>query len=187
VGQDIKGRGPFFATVGAAKTRYFRKVTGGVPIRTVSAAVLIALFLPVLVRAGDDLAVIANKSNPTDNLTKAQLKKLVMGEQAAWPSGKKVSVVLRSPGQSERTIVLRSVCGMSESEFNEHLMQANFGGETGGGPKSLSSGVAVRQLVMSIPGAIGFIRMSEVDATVKVISVDGVAAGQPGYKVREGN
>jgi phosphate transport system substrate-binding protein len=148
---------------------------------------LLALSLPGFLRAGDDLAVIVNKTNPVDNLTKAQLKKLVLGEQAAWPAGKKISVILRSPGQPERAIVLRSICGMSEDDFNQHLMHANFSGETGGAPKALGSGAAVRQLVMSIPGAIGFIRMSEVNDTVKVITVDGVAAGQAGSKVKEGN
>jgi phosphate transport system substrate-binding protein len=145
------------------------------------------LLSPALLRAGDDLAVIVNKSNPIDNLTKAQLKKLVLGEQASWPGGKKVSVVLRSPGTPERAIVLRSICGMSEDDFNQHLMKANFNGETGAAPKALSSAVAVRQLVMSIPGAIGFIRLSEVNDTVRVITVDSVAAGQPGYKVKDGN
>jgi phosphate transport system substrate-binding protein len=165
-----------------------RDISGGENMRRfICSVTFIALFLPTLLKAGDDLAVIVNKSNPVDNLTKAQLKKLVLGEQGSWPGGKKVSVVLRSPGQPERAIVLRSICGMSEDDFNQHLMKANFGGETGAAPKSLGSAAAVRQLVMSIPGAIGFIRMSEVNDTVRAITVDSVAAGQPGYKVKDGN
>jgi phosphate transport system substrate-binding protein len=154
--------------------------------RFICVAALITVSLPVLMRAGDDLVVVVNKSNPIENLTKAQLKRLVLGEQAAWSTGKKVSVVLRSPGQPERDGVLRSVCGMSEDDFNQHLLHANFNGDTGGAPKALSSGIAVRQIVMSIPGAIGFIRLTDVNESVKVVTVDGVAAGQPGYRVKEG-
>jgi phosphate transport system substrate-binding protein len=136
--------------------------------------------------AEDDLAVVVNKSNSVDNLSKAQLRKIVLGEQASWPGGKKVTVLLRAPGQPERDGVLRSICGMSEDDFTQHLMHANFNGDSGGGPKSLASGVAVRQLAMSVPGAIGFLRMADVNDSVKVVSVDGVAAGAPGYKLKAG-
>ena len=136
--------------------------------------------------ADDDLAVIVNKSNATDNLTKAQLRKLILGEQDSWPGGKKVSVILRAPGQGERTGVLRSVCGISEDDFEQHLLHANFNGETGGAPKALGSAVGVRQLVATLPGGIGFIRPEEVNDSVKLVTVDGVAAGQPGYKVKSG-
>jgi ABC-type phosphate transport system substrate-binding protein len=153
--------------------------------RLIRIATFIAFSLPALLMA-EDLVVVVNKSNPVDNLTKAQLKKIVLGEQGTWATGKKVSVVLRSPGQPERDGVLRSVCGMNEDDFNQYLMHANFSGDTGGAPKALSSGAAVRSLVMSIPGAIGFLHASDVNDTVKVVNVDGVAAGQPGYKIKEG-
>ena len=65
-------------------------------------------------------------------------------------------------------------------------MHANFNGESGGAPKAMASGAAVRALVTSIPGAIGFLRVSDVNDSVKVISVDGVAAGSAGYKVKAG-
>lgn len=146
----------------------------------------LALCVPPALMAGEDLAVIVNKTNPADGLTKAQLKRIVLGEQSAWQSGKKVTVVLRSPGQSERDGVLHSVCGMSEDDFNQHLLHASFNGETAAAPKAISSGAAVRQLVSSIPGAIGFVLPSDVNDTVKVIAIDGLSAGQPGYKVKEG-
>lgn len=136
--------------------------------------------------ADDDLAVVVNKSNPADNLTKAQLKKMILGEQTSWPGSKKVNVILRATGQPERDGVLRSVCGMSEDDFNQHWMHANLNGETASPPKSLGSAEAVRQLVASIPGAIGFLRVADVNASVKVISVDGAAAGSAGYKIKAG-
>src|SRR5215831_15741404 len=111
----------------------------------------------LLKAADDDLVVIVNSSNPTQNLTKVQLRKILLGEQDSWPGGKKVSIVLRTPGSPERAGVLRSICGMSEEEFNQHLMHANFSGETGGAPKAVGSAAVVRQLVGSVPGGIGFV------------------------------
>uniref|UniRef100_Q026E0 PBP domain-containing protein n=1 Tax=Solibacter usitatus (strain Ellin6076) TaxID=234267 RepID=Q026E0_SOLUE len=142
--------------------------------------------LPALQAADDDIAVIVNKGNPVENLSKVQLKKLLLGEQTSWPGGKRVNVILRAPGQAEREGVLRSVCTMSEDDFNQHLMHANFGGDTGGAPKALGSALAVRQLVMTLPGAVGFVRLADVTDAVRVVTVDGIAAGQPGYKIKAG-
>ena len=139
---------------------------------------------PTLQAADDDLAVIVNKNNSVDNLTKAQLRKLLLGEQTSWPGGKKVTVILRATGQPERNGILRSVCGMGEEEFNQQLMQSAFGGSTAPAPKALSSAEAVRQLVVNQPGGIGFVRIADVNDSVKVVMVNGIAAGQPGYIIK---
>ena len=40
-------------------------------------------------------------------------------------------------------------------------------------PKALPSSAEVLKFVLNVPGAIGYVRASDVDATVKVIHVDG--------------
>lgn len=151
----------------------------------ISFTMLIAA-LPLAKAADDDMLVIVNKSNPVDNVSKAQLRKLLLGEQDSWPGGKKVSVILRSPGQPERAGVLKSVCGMSEDDFVQAKMHASFSGDAGAVPKALGTGAAVRLLVTTLPGGLGFVHASDVTDSVKVVTVDGVAAGQPGYKVKSG-
>jgi len=143
-----------------------------------------ALFLPLAAAADDDLTVVVNKSNTVENLTKAQLCKIVLAEQAAWPGGKKVMVVLRAPGQPDRKGVLRSVCGMGEDDFTTHQMQASFNGDAGSPPKVVASDEAVRDMVAAQPGAIGFLQTADVNDTVRSVTVDGVAAGKDGYKVK---
>ncbi len=142
--------------------------------------------LPLAKAADDDLVVIVNKSNAIDNISKAQLRRLLLGEQDSWPGGKKVSVILRAPGQPERSGVLRTICGMTEDDFTQHLMHASFSGDSTGAPKALGTGTAVRQLVATLPGGIGFVHAAEVSDSVKVLTVDGAAAGHPGYKVKAG-
>jgi hypothetical protein len=41
-------------------------------------------------------------------------------------------------------------------------------------------------MVSTVPGAIGFLPLSEVNDTVKVLSVEGVSAGEPDYKIKVG-
>jgi ABC-type phosphate transport system substrate-binding protein len=143
-----------------------------------------ALFVPSAATADDDLTVVVNKSNAVENLTKAQLCKIVLGEQAAWPGAKKVMVVLRAPGQPDRKGVLRSVCGMGEDDFTTHQMQASFNGDAGSPPKVVASDEAARDMVAAQPGAIGFLQAADVNDTVRPVTVDGVAAGKDGYKVK---
>src|SRR5438105_14098085 len=117
---------------------------------------------PVALSAADqDLAVVVNKGASTANLTKSQLRKLVLGEQGSWPSGESVTVVLRSPGDAERTAVLRSICRMTEQEYFQHLSLINQSADPAERKKPnksrivADSAAAVLELVSTIPGAIG--------------------------------
>jgi len=144
------------------------------------------MFLAVAAAADDDLVVVVNKSNPVENLTKAQLRKIVLGGQEAWSAGKRVTLVLRAPGQPDREGVLRTICGMNEDGFSQYVMRAVFNGETSNSAKVVATDEAVRDAVAAQPGAIGFLRAADVNDSVRAVTVDGVAAGQDGYKVKSG-
>jgi len=75
---------------------------------------------------------------------------------------------------------------MSEDDYNQHIMHASFSGDTGAAPKVVSSAAAARQLVASNPGAIAFLHPADVNDSVKAVSVEGAAAGQPDYKIKAG-
>jgi hypothetical protein len=76
--------------------------------------------------AADDVAVIVNKANPVAGLTMAQLRKIVLGQETKWADGKKITVLMTTPGQPERNSTLRIVAGMSETispSFHARLVQ----------------------------------------------------------------
>jgi hypothetical protein len=62
-------------------------------------------------------------------------------------------------------------------------MQAVFTGKDVVQPQEVSSAAALKQLVGRTPGGIGCIFGSQADDTVKILKVDGVAPGEPGYKL----
>src|ERR1700674_1390080 len=131
----------------------------------------------------NDLVIIINKSNPVDDISLANLRKIFLAEQKYWPNGRRVTVVMREPGQTERAAVLRQVYRMSSSDYARYFMHAEFTGEGQGVPKSLSSAAGVRKFVYNVPGAIGYVRADEVDGSIKVARVDGRAPGEPGYRL----
>jgi len=135
-------------------------------------------------RAGQEaLAIVVNRSNPVDDLSTDELRKAFLGGRQRWPNGRKITVVMRPPGDMDRDFVLRTVCRMSEAEFQKYVLQATFTGETSVGPRVLDTALGVRRFVFNVPGAIGYIRLSEVDDTVKVLHIDGRAPTDPGYRL----
>ena len=134
--------------------------------------------------AADDVAVIVHKSNPISTLSMIQLRKIVLAQEAKWPSGGKILVWMTSPGQPERASTLKIVCGMSETDYTLHFMHASFNGDGGDPPKAGGSGAQVRQSIAGAANGVGFIWASQVDDSVKVIAIDGARPGQPTYKLK---
>jgi len=150
-----------------------------------AAAVLAALILaaPVDSQPGRHLAVIVNRSNPAENLSVAELRNILLGRRTRWPDGRRITVVMRDPGHAERQALLKTVCGMTDSEFEEHLARALYTGEVGAAPKRLATEDGVRKFVFNVPGAIGYLRAGEMDKSVKALRIDGQAPGENGYRI----
>ena len=91
---------------------------------------------------------------------------------------------MTTPGQPERDSTLKIVCSMRETDFTLHFMHASFSGETAEPPKAVGSGVQVRQSVAGTANAVGFIKASQLDGSVKVIAIDGSRPGEPAYKLK---
>jgi hypothetical protein len=145
----------------------------------------------------DDVAVIVHHSNAIGGLALGQLRRIILGQQTKWPGEQTIVVLMTPPGQLEREITLRVVCGMSETSFSLHFTHASFKEGVAGlhGPKwsppavaelptVFPSGVQVRQSVAGAVNALGFIKASQLDGSVKVIAVDGSRPGEPAYKLK---
>ena len=135
--------------------------------------------------AGDqDLAIIVNQSNSVDNLSMQELRTVFLGERSHWPNGRRITLVMMEPGFAERRAVLREIYHMNESDFSRHFMRGLFTGEVFVSPKTLATPVGVRKFVFNVPGAIGYVRASDVDDTVKVIRIEGHLPDDKDYAIR---
>jgi len=121
------------------------------------------------VTAGDEVDVIVNKANDTGELALADAKKIFMGDKSVWGSGKRVTILMLAPGQPERAVILREIYKMSESDYGKYFLQAAFSGRVTAPPKDVGSAAQMKQLVAANPGAIGYLKKSDVDDTVKVV------------------
>jgi ABC-type phosphate transport system substrate-binding protein len=125
-----------------------------------------------------------NKTNPVQNLTILQLRKILLGAEGKWPGGKKIAVMMPTPGKPERDGMLRIVCGMNETDFTLHFLHASFTGDAGDPPRAIAASGQLRDAVAATPNALGFVRASDADASVKIVTIDGSGPGQPAYKLK---
>jgi ABC-type phosphate transport system substrate-binding protein len=137
--------------------------------------------------AGDPIVVIVNGSNPVDNLSMVELRKLFLCDRSRWDTGRAVAPVMLAAGAPERTLFLRVVYGMSDADFGRYFLQATFSGKFATPPKEVGSVRDVMRIVGNSPGAIGFVRSSNLhtysDSVIKVVRIDGFAATDAAYKI----
>jgi len=127
--------------------------------------------LPVQATAGDSSAIvlITNKSNPVDAVSLDEARKIFLGDKTTWANGKKVLVVMRSSGSPERNAVLKSVYKMSDGDYSKYFLQAAFTGKVQAPPKEVGSAADMLHYVAQIPGAVGYVKAGDADASVKVV------------------
>ena len=172
---------------------------GPAPRLTAVGALLLGLLVPAIAggrrgpspaveqnrpeRTAEALAIVVNHASPVTNLSLQELRAVFLGERNYWPNGRRITIVLRDPGDPERQAILHDVCGMDENQFKMHILRGLFTGEILVSPKTLSTPAGVRRFIFNVPGAIGPLRLSEVDNTVTVIRIDNRLPSDKAYEL----
>jgi hypothetical protein len=162
-----------------------RMTTSGRVLLTIG--VCLGLFrtaAPVSGQTAPDIAVIVHPDVQVDNLTRAELRRILLGDREFWPSGVRVTLLIRAPIARERDAALKDICDMTEAQFRQHWVGKVFRAETGSGPKIVYSPEMALDQVSRTPGAIAFIEAPVTGKGVKVLKIDGKAPGQPGYAIK---
>jgi ABC-type phosphate transport system substrate-binding protein len=133
--------------------------------------------------ADNDLAVVTSSTSYLLTLTSNDLRALFLGERSRWPNGSKVVVAVLSSDHPEFAATLKAICRMSESEYKSYVLQAEFAGKDLGKPQEMTSPDALKKFVSHTPGAIGFVRASDVDPSVRMLRIDGAFPGGGEYKL----
>jgi hypothetical protein len=141
-------------------------------------------FLPAILAAGGDIAVVVRPDAPVDDLTLSQTRKLLMGEQQFWNSNLRVTLLLRAPAAREREVVLKVIYRMNEAEFRQYWISKIFRAESASGPKVVYSNEMATELVNALPGSVAFVDASQVPKGLKVLKIDGKLPGQAGYPLK---
>ena len=149
-------------------------------------ALLAVLMVPMtaLPALAGDLAVVVRPDTPVENLSFADLRKLLLGERQFWNSTTKVTLLIRAPQSRERDVVLKSVYKMTEAQFREYWISKVFRQEASSGPKIVYSAAMAIELVQAIPGSVAFVDAAEVPKSLKIIRVGGKMPGDADYALK---
>jgi ABC-type phosphate transport system substrate-binding protein len=133
--------------------------------------------LSCLAYAGQ-LAVVAEKSNATSNLSAADLTKIFLAKTHNWPDGKPVVVVVRDLSSADLQLVVRKVLNMTPAEARAFV-------ETHRSTIVVAdSDEAVIRFVSGTKGAIGVVDLFSLTKDVNVLKVDGKLPVEQGYLLR---
>jgi ABC-type phosphate transport system substrate-binding protein len=116
-----------------------------------------------------EVDVVVSKLNKTAALSREEARRIFVGDQSSWPGGKHIAILMLTPDRPERTVVLREVFKMNESDYTKYFLQAAFTGRVQGAPKELPSGTQMKVRLAANPNAIGYLSKEDVDETVNVL------------------
>jgi ABC-type phosphate transport system substrate-binding protein len=134
--------------------------------------------------ADSDIAIVVRPDVPVENLTFAELRRLMLGDRQFWTSNLRVTLLVRAPGAREREVVLKTVYQMSEAQFRQYWIAKVFRAEAASGPKIVYSNEMAEELTAAMPGAVAFVEAPQVPKGLKVLKVNGLLPGDKGYPLR---
>ena len=132
----------------------------------------------------EGLAIVVNQDNPTTDITLSQLRAMFLGERKWWSNRHRVVLAGMRRNTPEWQAVRRVIYKMDRRELDHYYLYQSFIGESPSLPTTMPAPADVKKFVVSTPGALGYLRASDVDGSVKVVRVNGLLPGDDGYPLR---
>jgi hypothetical protein len=136
-------------------------------------------------RAEEDvivLAVVTGSSNRTDRVTLDQLRRVFLGERVDDASGNRFIPINHPPKTPDRVGFDRVVLGMDPDAVGRFWVDRRIRGGAPP-PRTVDSVATLVRVVDRLPGAIAYLRPSQVDAVLRVLTVEGKLPSVAGYPV----
>lgn len=148
------------------------------------ALLLLCVSIPVSAAGENAVAIVVRPDVPVDDVSFAELRRLMLGDRQYWSSNMRVTLLVRAPGAREREVMLKTVYQMSEAQFRQYWIAKVFRAEVPSGPRIVYSNDMIGELASAIQGAIGFVDASQVPPGLKVLKVNGLLPKDAGYPLR---
>lgn len=126
-----------------------------------------ALSLSALTVCASELVVIGHKDN-ANTVDKATIAKLYTGDTRSWPDGGSAVLFDQPEDSTLRGVFYTTVVGRSPAQAKAAWAQLTFSGRATP-PKVLDGDAEVKRAVAANRNAIGYIKPSSVDDSVKVL------------------
>jgi len=143
---------------------------------------LVALMIgcpPCGFAGAEPTAIVVNKSNPIEELTWGKLSRIYKGRMEKWPNGKVIVPINQGIRSPNRKTFYNLVLGARPTKkFLKPGTPIPFK------ITRMRSERSILKFVSRVPNAIGYLPLSKVDGTVKVLRMEGIAPGEEEYKLK---
>ena len=147
-------------------------------LRSLAAA---ALVCSAYAAQAGELAVVVHPQNPLSELSARELREVLLMERQHWRGGLRIYLILPESGTPEKDTLLRRALQMNEDQLRRHYLTKLYGGEIPAFPGTAASAAAARRVVAHAQNALAIVDSAAVDASVKLLRVDGRRPGDAGY------
>jgi ABC-type phosphate transport system substrate-binding protein len=125
------------------------------------------------------IAVIVNKENPMGTVHIGDLARMYRGERGEWPDDQKIVATNHDVESDLRRRFYKSVLGVPPTEkFRVPGLPIPFHTMTFKSPR------VILKFVATTPQAIGYVPVESVDASVKVLRIDGLLPDDENYSIK---
>ena len=141
--------------------------------RALLTALLLALpafaWSPGSQAGGEVLAVVVNRQNPVGVLSQNELRPIFQTTRKAWSSGEDATPINLPEDNSLRNEFDQAVLGLDRDRVARYWTDRKVRGGARP-PVRVPNTAAVLKAVAAKPGAIGYVRLIDVNPTVKVVA-----------------
>ena len=133
------------------------------------------------------LAVVVHKSCATDDVSIADLRKMLLGDLRNWPDARRIVLVEQPDENAVQQRILRLLLQTDPPGYKKQLLAAQFQGRELPLIKILNADDNAIKFVWNLPGAIAPVDAAAATANsarVKTLRVNGKAPGEPGYPLQ---
>jgi ABC-type phosphate transport system substrate-binding protein len=161
-------------------------MTSFAPRLALGALVILALLWPTWRAQAKKprlIAVIVNKKNPVQKLSRQQIRDIFLKRRRSWESGRTIVPINNALQSALRKAFLRHVLKMSPQEEGAYWVKQSVTGQSTP-PRRVGTSVLAKRLVGSLAGAISYVELSKVDDSVRIIAIDTLKPTDPEYPYR---
>jgi len=148
----------------------------------------IAALLSIAAMAGSaslgaikNMAVVISAGSKLSDVPLADLVKMCKGTQKTWPDGKNFILVLKNPEAPEMRVAVQKLFGDAGGDPKTAIAKLNESHLT---VKIVGSDEDLLRTVEATPGAVGILDVYSINASVKVLRVDGKLPFDMGYALK---
>lgn len=150
----------------------------------------LALVLPALPleRAGAAggglvLVPIVASNSPLTDITLGTLRRVFSSEPVSGPGGLRLVGFNQPAGSRAREVFDRAVLGLDPDQAARYWVDQRIRGGARP-PRQVNSVALLRQVISRFPGGVGYLAPSELDASVRALTINGATPDAANYPLR---